>query len=64
MSKRNHSPNFKACMCSVCGAEAVSSPGKRHRRCTGQKPSGETEGPVAIRPKHQAIPSANKGVWQ
>jgi len=63
MAKRNHSPNFKPCMCSTCGAEAVSRPGSQHRRCTGQKHEGG-DGPVQVRPKHQNLPKANRGQWQ
>lgn len=63
MAQRNHSPNFKNVKCSTCAAEAVSRPGAQHRRCTGQKsdvPEGEK---VTIRPKHERIPRANRGVW-
>lgn len=60
-SKRNHKPNVKPCMCSLCGVEAVSTPGTYHRRCSGQAP-GETAAPV--RPKHNLVPKANRGKWQ
>jgi hypothetical protein len=63
MAKRNHSPNFKSVKCNVCSAEAVSRPGATHRRCTGQKSETE-DGNITIRPKHQAIPKANRGQWQ
>ncbi len=56
-NSRNHTPNFKKCMCDKCGVEGVSRPGSHHRRCSGQADA-------PIRAKHQNLPSADRGKWQ
>lgn len=60
-TKRNHGNAGKECMCSLCGATAVSTPNTQHRRCSGQAPG---ENPAPIRKKHDLLPSANRGRWQ
>lgn len=64
MAKRNHNSAFKPSTCSVCSAQAITTSGKRHRRCTGQKHDVPEGASVPIRPKHDLIPSANRGTWQ
>lgn len=54
--RRNHNPGHKNCMCNKCGNEAHAKPNSQHRRCPGQ------EG--AVRPKHDCLPSGQRGLWQ
>jgi hypothetical protein len=56
-SRRNHSPNSKPVTCNKCLISTVGTPGKVHRRCSGQP-----EQP--IRPKHQGIEPAQRGRWE
>lgn len=55
-SKRNHATGGKACVCDKCGAEANSTPGKRHRRCPGQMGA-------PLKSKHVHLPTADRGKW-
>lgn len=58
MAKKPRDSGAKNCVCTLCGAEAVSPPGKRHRRCSGNAgtpPRDKTS------PK---MPIVNRGVWQ
>lgn len=50
--------NVKNCMCDVCGAEAHSFPGKKHRRCSGNPEHNEPVG------RGKNIPPAQRGTWQ
>lgn len=54
--KRDGNVGGKPCKCDKCNAEANSIPGTMHRRCSGNPDA-------AIRAKHDALPSANKGRW-
>lgn len=57
MAKKPREGGAKSCVCSLCGAEAVSPPGKRHRRCSGNNGS-------APKPKGtEKMPSVNRGTW-
>jgi hypothetical protein len=55
-NRRTHTPNSATVKCNVCGVVAVSTPGKRHRRCSGQPGN-------LIRNKHDTLPSAVRGTW-
>jgi len=44
------------CVCSKCGAKAKSIPGKRHRRCPGERGK-------QIRDFDKKIPPADRGEW-
>lgn len=58
MAKKPRDSGTKNCVCSLCGAESVTPPGKRHRRCSGNggsQPKMKTE---------VKMPKANRGVWE
>ena len=45
------------CICDLCGCEATSTPGTKHRRCSG-------EGNSVPRPKRaERLPIAKRGTW-
>jgi hypothetical protein len=55
-NRRTHTPNSGTVKCNVCGIVAVSTPGKRHRRCSGQPG-------MPIRKKYDNLSSVVRGVW-
>ena len=50
--KRERPTGFKKVTCSRCGSEAVSTPGKSHRWCKGDKS------------KRKTVPGNERGTWQ
>lgn len=52
----------KPCICSICGVEAVSIPGTRHRRCSGKSMPRDTPHPIQAKEKKLGV--GKRGIWE
>lgn len=57
---------MKLCKCSICGTEAYSVPGTRHRRCSNKTPGLDADGKKKIYPiqtKNNKLKNQSRGIW-